>query len=320
MQKNAEECAVRFINCHYRFHRFPNAITSDRDSNWVGDFWKRFCEIAKMERRLSTAFHPKTDGSTERMNQEIIAYLHKIISFAQLDWPNLLPTAQLAKNYRNNSASGLSPFSLEHGYHIGPKVQDQDSRGVSRSNPTKRAECFVRRLCDTQEYTAATMASTQQEMEIQANRSRNPSPQFRIWDKVWLNLGNINTPQPKKKFSWVNAKCTVTRIISPHIIELDVPLRIHQRFHVQLLKRACEDPLPSQIRDDAQPPPVFPETEAAVNSEVEPEQFVEKILRAEKVRRGRGWIRRVLVKWQNFAESTWEDRSVVVDTFCSRYI
>ena len=40
---NAEECAVRFLQCHYRFHGFPTAITSDRGSNWVGDFWREMC-------------------------------------------------------------------------------------------------------------------------------------------------------------------------------------------------------------------------------------------------------------------------------------
>ena len=69
----AEECAERFLQCHYRFHGFPNAITSDRGSNWVGDFWRKRCALVGIEQRLSTAFHPETDGATERMNQEVLA-------------------------------------------------------------------------------------------------------------------------------------------------------------------------------------------------------------------------------------------------------
>ena len=64
----AEECAKVFLSCHYRFHGFPSFITSDRGTNWVSDFWTCLCKLTKMEQRLSTAFHPETDGSTERMN------------------------------------------------------------------------------------------------------------------------------------------------------------------------------------------------------------------------------------------------------------
>ena len=107
------------------------------------------------------------------------------------------------------------------------------------------------------------------------------------------------------------------------MIELDVPSKIFPRFHVQLIKRASEDPLPSQKRDDTQPPPVFPNNENSMG-ENEPEQFVERIIRVEKFRRVRGWVRRVLVKWKNFAEPNWEDRSnlenaIALDKFEQTY-
>ncbi|POS83233.1 hypothetical protein EPUL_005145 [Erysiphe pulchra] len=115
----------------------------------------------------------------------------------------------------------------------------------------------------------------------------------------------IDTPQPKKKFAWINAKYKITKIVSPHVVELDVPSRIHPEFHVQLLKSANEIPLPSQIRDDTQPPPVSPIAEISNNTE--PEQ-------AEKFRQGQGWVRKLLVKWQNFIEPTWESRSTLEET------
>lgn len=82
---NAEENAERFLFCHYRFHGFPKALTSDRGSNWVGEFWRHLCKLTNIEQRLSIAFHPETDGATERMNQEVLAYLRAFISFSQLE-------------------------------------------------------------------------------------------------------------------------------------------------------------------------------------------------------------------------------------------
>ena len=194
----AEDCARRFMNCHYRFHGFPKAIKSDRGSNWVGDFWKTFCAMANIEQRLSTAFHPETDGSAERMNQEVLAYLRKFISYAQYDWVDLLPSAQLAINNRDNSISGLSPFYITHGYNISPISQTPNHNCDLRTIPAKRAENFISRLREAEEYASAAMASAQQQIEAYANVKRDPAPLFRVGDKVWLHLKNISTSQPKK--------------------------------------------------------------------------------------------------------------------------
>lgn len=79
---SAQACAEKFIQCHYRHHGFLSSLTSDRGTNWVGDFWTHLCKLVKIEQRLSTAFHPQTDGSTERMNQEVLAYLRAFISYS----------------------------------------------------------------------------------------------------------------------------------------------------------------------------------------------------------------------------------------------
>ncbi|KAI0993856.1 hypothetical protein K3495_g14328 [Podosphaera aphanis] len=217
----------------------------------------------------------------------------------------MLPTAQLAINNRDSSTSTLSPFFLELGYHAEPVQLKLVSTSESLSTRAKRADKFVDRIQEAQEFASAAMAAAQQQMEDQANRNRDQAPQFKVGDKVWLSLKNIHSPQPKKKLAWVNAKYKVVKVISPHLVELDVPTKIWPRFHVDLIRRAGEDPLPSQIQDDSQPPPVM----VTQGQRTNPEQVVQIILRAERVRRGRGWVRRVLVKWKGFAEPTWEDRS-----------
>ncbi|KAI1001171.1 hypothetical protein K3495_g7034 [Podosphaera aphanis] len=131
----------------------------------------------------------------------------------------------------------------------------------------------MNRIREAQEYAATAMAASQQIMEEQANRKRSPAPMFRKGDKVWLNFKNVSTPQPKKKLAWICAKYTITKVISPLVVELDVPSGIHSRFHVQFLRQAGNDPLPSQIVYDAQPPPVLPEILDDPN-EVHP-QFIE---------------------------------------------
>lgn len=70
---------------------------------------------------------------------------------------------------------------------------------MPKSTPAKRAEIFLFRIRQAQEFVSAAMASAQVLMEEQTNRKRNTSIKFH-GDKVWLNLKNIQTPQPKKNW------------------------------------------------------------------------------------------------------------------------
>ena len=71
----------------------------------------------KITWRLSTAFHPQTDGATERANQGLETYLRIFTSFQQEDWAFQLPIAMMALNSRVSQSTRLSPFFMTHGYH-----------------------------------------------------------------------------------------------------------------------------------------------------------------------------------------------------------
>lgn len=97
---------------------------------------------------------------------------------------DLLSPAQLAINYRDDSVSGLSPLFLEHGYHVKLISQKHNLNGNAKSQPTKRAKVLMERIREVEKFAVSAIAATQQEMEAQANRSGNPSPLFRVGDKV----------------------------------------------------------------------------------------------------------------------------------------
>ncbi|KAI0999990.1 hypothetical protein K3495_g8209 [Podosphaera aphanis] len=91
------------------------------------------------------------------MNQEVLSYLRAIISYAQLQWPLMLPIAMLALNNRD-IAIGLGPFFLTHGYHADP-IDQVPAKKTKASGPTKRAHNFIKRRRERQEYAQAAMAS-----------------------------------------------------------------------------------------------------------------------------------------------------------------
>lgn len=70
-----------------------------------------------MKRRLSTAFHPQTDGQTERQNQTIEHYLRCYCNYRQDDWCAKLPLAEFTYNNSAHSTIGCSPFYALYGYH-----------------------------------------------------------------------------------------------------------------------------------------------------------------------------------------------------------
>ena len=113
----AEDVADAMMRHVFAHHGLPRAIVSDQGSQFVSLMWSTVCRNLGITQRLSTAFHPETDGAQERSNQEIEVYLRAFTSYSQDDWASLLPTAQLALNNRPATATGMSPFFMTHGYH-----------------------------------------------------------------------------------------------------------------------------------------------------------------------------------------------------------
>lgn len=305
----AEACAERFKECWWRFHGFPKQIISDRGSDWVGDFWTALCGLVGTEQLLSTAYHPQTDGGTERANQEVQAVLRVMVNFTQTDWPSHLAACQLALNNRNSTVTGVSPNRLLNGFDI-DLIQHKEHPKASKSSPKGRASAFFAHLQEGTAIAQAAIAYTQQRQMESTNRSRRPAERFQVGDRVWLSLRNIKTSRPSKKLDWIYAKYTVMATPNPLTVTLDVPGGIHPTFHVDLVERAANDPLTSQVLVDRRPDPEWitqPDGEAP-----EAEYHVEEILAAKNAR-GRG-KRQVLVKWEGYLQPTWEPLERFQDT------
>jgi hypothetical protein len=293
------------IKRFYRYHGVPSAIVSDRGGQFVSHLWRRLCEILRINRRISTAYHPETDGSTERANTEVEKLLRRLVNHQQDDWVDWLPIVELALNGHESASTRTSAFFLSHGYHLEPL---QLAEEPSERYDSPEAEQIAKKIKEATEWTQLMMAAAQQEQELQTNRHWNPSPAYKVGDKVWLSLKNFRTNRPSRKLDDKAAKFTITEVIGPHSYRLNVPGSVQDVFNVDLLRPASEDPLPSQERDDYQPP--------AILADGEEYWLVEKIL-GEEMGKLPGQRRRqklYLVKWEGYARPTKEPASMIRDT------
>jgi len=116
-KKAATDLAVIFAREVWKYHGLPTDIVSDRDSPFTSETWQEFLRLSGIRPRMSTAFHPKTDGQTERLNQTIEAYLRAFVGHEQHNWVGLLPMAEFAYNNSITMGNGMSPFYANYGFH-----------------------------------------------------------------------------------------------------------------------------------------------------------------------------------------------------------
>jgi transposase InsO family protein/predicted aspartyl protease len=258
-----ESVAMAYINYVVGYHWLPDYITSDRGPQFVSHLWSKLCELMDIERRLSSGYHPETDGSTERMNATVQAYLRAFCDWNQTNWKSNLGMAKIAITARQAQSTRMSPFFMQHGYEVDPvqiavKHGPENRPQVRRvQEDYKKAERIVERLRQSIQLAQATMGEAQQEQELQANKRRKQAPQLRVGDKVWLKLGDhFKTKRPSRKLDWKNLKYTVLEIVGPNAVKLNTPGRVHSVFNVNMLRLASSDPLPSQPQDDNEPEPI----------------------------------------------------------------
>jgi transposase InsO family protein len=306
----AEGLVDLFCDRIFRYHGLPETIVSDRGPQFASRFWKHLCFCLKIDPRLSTAFHPQTDGQTERVNAVVEQHLRAYVTYLQDDWVDYLFLAEFAGNNQVSDTTSLSPFFANLGYH--PRYDFELDIRVDAPEE-REAQTAAERLERIHEVARVEMRYAQMRQADGADRHRMPAPAFQPGDLVWVDGRNWRTARPSRKLeNKHHGPYRVIRTIGTHAYELDIPATIqkHRTFPVSLLHAAAEDPLPGQVT----PPPL------PVIVEGEEEWEVEEILDSRRIR-GR---LQYLVKWRGFTDPTWEPEENLteveaVDTYHERY-
>jgi hypothetical protein len=283
----AEGVAELYLQHVFKQFELPQKIISDRDPRLAGKFAKALCAALGITQNMSMAFHPRTDGQSERTNQGLEQYLRFYVNTKQSNWAQLLSIAEFAHNSWCNESTSQSPFDLLMGYH--PRAE-----WTTVQSPIPQVMLRLDQIREARGRAQAAMIKAQQGWE----RRKHTVPTFQTGDQVWLDGCNIKMFHPTAKLA---PKChgpfPIIRVLSPITYELRLPAqwKLHPVFHVDLLTPYRETEFHGANYDKPLPDLIDGEEEYEVERIVASRHF------------GRGHKLQYLIKWKGYpdAENQW---------------
>jgi hypothetical protein len=283
---DAEQFAQLYIDNIFKHHGLPANIVSDRDKLFTSNFWKAFCQATSIKSNLSSAYHPQTDGQTERTNQTLEQYLRVFCNYQQDNWAKLLSLAEFSYNNSVHSTTQQSPFYAVYNSH--PR-----SDAVQIQSNTPSANEMIRSYTENVDVLKGYMIDAQREAELYYNKKKEPL-EFKVGDLVLLSTKNLKTTRPSKKLSdkFIGPFKVIDKISSnAYRLKLPSSYRIHNVFHVSLLRLHFVNEFSEPV---SHPDPIL------INEEEEFE--VEEILDSKVDKRVLHKVK-YLVKWKGYSSS-----------------
>jgi hypothetical protein len=277
----------------WKLHGLSEDITSDRGPQFVSDFWRELCTLLKIDVCPSTAYHPQTDGQTERVNGILEQYLRAYVSYDQDNWMELLPMAEFGYNNLQSQTTGLAPFAANYGFNV-KAIPDLFPAPAIRG-PLPDASTFASQLSDLQKHLQEEMKRAQLIQQEFANRERSAAKAHQVGDHVFLDNRFLKKEKRCKKLDTkLDGPFKVEAAVGPRAYKLKLPpsMKCHPVFHTWLLHPAPVNPYPGQR--PAPPPPVV------INNEEHHQ--IQDLLDSRK----RYGHLQYLVRWVGYDRPSWE--------------
>ena len=151
----------------------------------MAELMRELNRMLGIESKLSTAFHPQTDGQMERVNQELEQNLRMFINHRQEQWPDWLGTAEFAYNNKIHSSTKVSPFKASYGQD--PRIGFE----IRRKGKYEGVEKFVMKMKEIQEEAKAVLGKAQEEMKKYTDRKRAEVDEYKVKDLVMLSTKDL---------------------------------------------------------------------------------------------------------------------------------
>ena len=107
--------AQQFLNQVFKLHGMPTSIVSHKDPVFTSQFWQELFKLCNVKIKLSTAYHPQTDGQTEVVNRCLENYLRCVCIDQPRQWVSNLPLAEWWYNTNYHTALKTTPYEVVYG-------------------------------------------------------------------------------------------------------------------------------------------------------------------------------------------------------------
>ncbi|KAA3452486.1 DNA/RNA polymerases superfamily protein [Gossypium australe] len=293
-----------------RLHGVPVSIILDRDPRFTSRFWKKLQEALGTRLNFSTAFHPQTDGQSERVIQVLEDMLRCCVLEFEGSWERYLPLVEFAYKNSYQSSIRMAPYEALYGRKCRTPLYwtELNEKQIHGVDLVKETEEKVKVIRDS-----LKAASDQQKSYADLKRKEI---EFKVGEKVFLKVSSW-----KKILRFGRKGKLSPRFIGPYEITdrigsvayrlaLPVDLKIHNVFHVSMLRRYRSDPSH-----------VIPLAEIEIRPDMSYEEEPIKILAREVKQLRNKDIALVKVLWQKHGieEATWEQEEAMREQYSNLF-
>ena len=255
--------------------------------------------------KLSTSFHPRTDGQTEIVNKEVQKFLWIYCFKKQDQWANWLAIAQFSINSKKHVSIKVAPFKATQSYvpHMGMEPLPV--------NKAPAAKDFTSEMGGTLESVRKNLEKAKEQMKLNVDKSCLAVPDYTIGQQVWLATENLRLIHTSQKLTerWLGPY-TIIGLAGPNAIKLKLlrSLQIHPIVNVSWVKPYLS---PMEGQTPYWPGPVHITKDR--DNEWEVDHIVDSCLKNKKLE--------YLIHWRGYDDSdcTWESKANLgnaKDTIC----
>ena len=293
-----DEYAKIYVKEIVRLHGVPVTIISDRDPKFTSSFWKSLHAALGTKLAFSTAFHPQTDGQSERTIQTLEDMLRACVFDFQKSWNVYLPLVEFSYNNSYHSSIGMAPYEALYGRKCRSPIHWDELGERKYLGPD-----LVQKTSEAIEKIRQRLLTAQSRQKSYAD-PRHRDVEFKVGDEVFLKVAPMKGVMRFGKKGKLSPRYVgpfeILETIGKVAYRVALPpalATIHNVFHVSMLKKYVADPSHKLNYEPLQ-----------LQQDLSYEEVPIKILATEKRELRNRKISLVKVLWRNHTveEATWE--------------
>jgi len=328
---NGKQAGILALNMLLPHLVVPKSIVSDRDVRFTGSCWSQMWAHLGARLDMSTAYHPQTDGQTERTNRTVQTMIRMYVMERKGDWEDWLQMAAAAYNSTVHESTGKTPAEMNYpGRSIDPLGWAM--QGHKKPGDNEQAAKMLDSLRAVWNEARTKLVAEREKQAKYADQKRR-AVKYEVGQMVYLSSQNLKTAKGKLKERWSGPYVIKAVEGDGSVVKLDLPAdwKVHRTFHVSLLKPYVTSKYqwPGRAQQDRVVPVIVDsevewEIESIIGKSVElVTEYERREVHSQPSRQGlrarRRWesvpvvkeVVKYLVKWKGYdaVEASWKELS-----------